>query len=117
MTSPTSCQTVVGCICVNPNGSRYWRLKYRLHGKEKTFSLGVYPAVSLADVRKDALEAKRQVGKGVYSAFLLVARGQSSASQSPVQGQTSGFYLRHRSSVGHVQPEIAQYLLQCHIIR
>jgi hypothetical protein len=52
-------------LLVNPNGSRYWRLKYRLHGKEKTFSLGVYPAVSLTDVRKDALEAKRQVGKGI----------------------------------------------------
>ena len=52
-------------LLVNPNGSRYWRLKYRLHGKEKTFSLGVYPIVTLAEAREDVLHAKRQLNKGV----------------------------------------------------
>jgi hypothetical protein len=28
-------------LLVNPNGSRYWRLKYRYGGKEKTLALGV----------------------------------------------------------------------------
>lgn len=27
---------------VMPNGSKYWRMKYRLHGKEKLLALGVY---------------------------------------------------------------------------
>ncbi|WP_139483476.1 Arm DNA-binding domain-containing protein, partial [Escherichia coli] len=27
----------------HPNGSRYWRLRYRILGKEKTLALGVYP--------------------------------------------------------------------------
>jgi len=31
-------------LLVNPNGSKCWWLKYRLHGKKKTFSLGVFPA-------------------------------------------------------------------------
>lgn len=52
-------------LLVNPNGSKYWRLKYRLHGKEKTFSLGVFPTVSLAEVREDVLGAKRLVSKGI----------------------------------------------------
>jgi hypothetical protein len=30
---------------VQPNGARYWRLKYRYAGKEKRLSLGVYPDV------------------------------------------------------------------------
>lgn len=30
-------------LLVNPNGSRYWRLKYRVAGKEKLLALGVYP--------------------------------------------------------------------------
>jgi len=34
-------------LMVNPNGSRYWRLKYRIKGKEKLLALGVYPDVSL----------------------------------------------------------------------
>ena len=28
-------------MLVHPNGSRYWRLKYRMHGKEKLLALGV----------------------------------------------------------------------------
>jgi hypothetical protein len=27
-------------LLVHPNGSRYWRLRYRFLGKEKTFALG-----------------------------------------------------------------------------
>lgn len=52
-------------LLVNPKGSRYWRLKFRLHGKEKVFSLGVYPTVSLADAREEALAARRLIGKGI----------------------------------------------------
>ena len=48
---------------MNPNGSRYWRLKYRLHGKEKTFSVGVFPTVSLADAREAVLAARRLITK------------------------------------------------------
>lgn len=51
-------------LLVNPDGSRYWRLKYRLHGKEKAFAIGVFPTVTLADAREAALAAKRLVAKG-----------------------------------------------------
>ncbi len=30
-------------LLINPNGSKYWRLKYRHGGKEKNLALGVYP--------------------------------------------------------------------------
>ncbi len=33
---------------VVPNGSCYWRMKYRINGKEKRLSFGVYPIISLA---------------------------------------------------------------------
>ncbi len=29
-------------LLVHPNGSRYWRLRYRILGKEKTLALGAY---------------------------------------------------------------------------
>jgi len=51
-------------LLVNPDGSRYWRLKYRLHGKEKAFAIGVFPTVILADARNDALAAKRLISDG-----------------------------------------------------
>ncbi|OYB18283.1 hypothetical protein RX07_00443 [Escherichia coli] len=34
-------------LLVHPNGSKYWQLGYRFEGKQKVFSIGVYPAVSL----------------------------------------------------------------------
>lgn len=34
-------------LLVNPNGSRWWRFKYRVNGKEKLLSLGVYPDTSV----------------------------------------------------------------------
>ena len=36
---------------VTPNGSKYWRLKYRYGGKEKRLAFGVYPDITLADAR------------------------------------------------------------------
>ena len=44
---------------VSPNGSKYWRLKYRYMGKEKRLAFGVYPDVSLRDARDKREESKR----------------------------------------------------------
>lgn len=52
-------------LLVNPNGSRYWRLKYRVAGKEKLLALGVYPDVTLADARAKRDEAKRGIAGGI----------------------------------------------------
>lgn len=49
---------------VKPNGSRYWRLKYRLGGKEKLLALGVYPKVSLAEARRLTTEARQLISVG-----------------------------------------------------
>lgn len=38
-------------LLIHPNGSKYWRLRYRFGGKEKMLALGVYPEVLLADAR------------------------------------------------------------------
>ncbi|MBN3847918.1 DUF4102 domain-containing protein [Paraburkholderia sp. Ac-20342] len=49
---------------VMPNGSRYWRMKYRFDDKEKLASFGVYPEVSLADARKACLVARQLLTAG-----------------------------------------------------
>lgn len=43
---------------VMPNGSRYWRLKYRFGGKEKRLALGVYPDVRAPEAREKAKAAR-----------------------------------------------------------
>lgn len=44
---------------VMPNGSKYWRLKYRFLNKEKRLAIGVYPDTSLAFAREKRDEARR----------------------------------------------------------
>ncbi|EAW9307755.1 DUF4102 domain-containing protein [Salmonella enterica] len=51
-------------LLVNPNGSRYWRMKYRYAGKEKLLSIGVYPDVTLAEARDKRTKAKRILAAG-----------------------------------------------------
>ncbi|EGI2710087.1 tyrosine-type recombinase/integrase [Salmonella enterica subsp. enterica serovar Typhimurium] len=51
-------------LLVNPNGSRYWRMKYRYAGKEKLLSIGVYPDVTLAEARDKRTQAKRILAAG-----------------------------------------------------
>jgi integrase len=45
-------------LLITPSGSASWRVKYRIEGKEKTYSVGNYPAVSLAAVRIELGEVK-----------------------------------------------------------
>lgn len=52
-------------LLVNPNGSKWWRLKYRYLGKEKLLSLGVYPSVTLANARDGRDEARKTLKSGV----------------------------------------------------
>lgn len=52
-------------LFVTPNGSKYWRLKYRFNGKEKTLALGVSPEVSLAKARDDREAAKKLIQVGI----------------------------------------------------
>lgn len=47
-----------GLTLVIKGESKYWWLRYRFAGNEKTLSLGSYPQVSLADARKARDEAK-----------------------------------------------------------
>lgn len=50
---------------VMPGGARYWRLKYRIDGKEKRVALGVYPAVSLFAARKARDAMKEMLREGL----------------------------------------------------
>jgi len=50
---------------VMPTGSKLWRLKYRIAGKEKRYAIGNYPAVSLSDARTSRDEARKLIAAGV----------------------------------------------------
>lgn len=50
---------------VMPNGSKYWRLKYRFNGSEKRLALGVFPDVSLAMARERTEDARRLLAQDI----------------------------------------------------
>ncbi|MFM0136828.1 tyrosine-type recombinase/integrase [Caballeronia grimmiae] len=50
---------------VAPSGGKWWRLKYRIGGKEKRISLGVFPDVSLQTARARRDEARKLIEKGI----------------------------------------------------
>ncbi|MFA6700565.1 MAG: Arm DNA-binding domain-containing protein [Thiomicrospira sp.] len=52
-------------LLVNPNGSKLWRYKFRLNGKEGVFAIGKYPDISLAQARKAHEEARAVVAQGI----------------------------------------------------
>ena len=52
-------------LLVQPSGAKYWRFKYRIKGKEKQLSLGVYPEVSLIAARSLRDNARTLLTNGV----------------------------------------------------
>jgi integrase len=46
------------------DGTRSWRYDYRLAGKRKTFTIGLYPDTSLAEAREHHSDARKLVGAG-----------------------------------------------------
>lgn len=52
-------------LLVNVNGSKYWQLKYRYLGKEKTLSFGVYPNISLKEARAKRDIARKKINDGI----------------------------------------------------
>ncbi|MFN3973541.1 MAG: Arm DNA-binding domain-containing protein, partial [Gemmobacter sp.] len=54
---------------VFPNGSKLWRWKFRVGGKEKRLALGAYPTVSLKDARVKRDEEKAKLLGGMDPAL------------------------------------------------
>ena len=52
-------------LLVNPNGSKYFRLKYRYTGKEKVLALGVYPDIGLKMAREKRDSARELLANGI----------------------------------------------------
>ena len=52
-------------LLVTPSGSRLWRQKYRVHGREKLLSHGAFPEVTLEQARAERDAARRLLSQGV----------------------------------------------------
>ncbi|PYG78490.1 MULTISPECIES: site-specific integrase [unclassified Pseudomonas] len=54
--------------------SKYWRMKYRLHGKENVFAIGSYPDVGLKEARDIARSARRDVANNTAPLKAKIAK-------------------------------------------
>lgn len=85
-------------LYVHTNGSKYWRLKYRIDGKEKVLALGVYPDVSLKDARERCTDARKLHAAGVdpsgHKQSVKAGRQESAANSFEVI--TREWYLKNQ---------------------
>ena len=82
---------------VAPSGGKWWRLKYRLAGKEKRLSLGVYPAVGLKEARARAAAAKEQLARGLDpSAERKAERAEVEATLNTFERVARDWFVRQR---------------------
>lgn len=51
-------------LFITPARCATWRVKYQLGGKEKLYSIGPYPLISLAAARVELLEVKAHLREG-----------------------------------------------------
>ncbi len=56
-------------LYVTTKGQKYWRYNYRYQKKQKTLSLGVYPAVTLKEARLKHQDAKKNLAEGEDPGF------------------------------------------------
>lgn len=88
---------------VNPNGSKIFKIRYILHGKYSSKSIGKYPAISLKDARLKRDEFKMQIEMG-----LKPLEAKSDATFEEISEE----YLSHRSELNERYMKDIQSILK-----
>ncbi len=57
---------------VAKTGTKTWRYRFKIDGKESTFSIGEYPTISLEQARNKRMEARELVKVGIRSGSLCL---------------------------------------------
>jgi integrase len=87
-------------VLVTPAGGKSWRWKYRVGGKEKLLSMGVYPDVPLAAARARRDDARRLLASGVdpsvHRQAVKSAKAESAANSFEVVGRE--WFSKHQST-------------------
>jgi hypothetical protein len=76
-------------ILVHPNGSKYWRFRYFLNGKENHYALGVFPDMSIEAAQAARDSASEVVRQGLNPS---IARRQAKADARAAQAATSATF-------------------------
>ena len=84
-------------LWVFPNGSKYWRMRYWIEGKEKLSALGVYPQVTLNQARSRRVKMQRQLADGLDPAVARKAEkhARMMAAEGSFEAVAKEWYGKH----------------------
>jgi integrase len=88
-------------LLVTAAGAKLWRLKYRIHGVEKSISLGKYPDVSLATARKRRDEERRLIAERVDPSAMRREKRDASANTFELIGREWFERFKSKWTAGH----------------
>jgi len=80
-------------MLVNPNGSRYWRFRYRVGGKQNTLSCGVFPSVSVEQARALRDQYREMLRQGLDPSVVRQAEKQAKAEELARQAVAMRFSI------------------------
>ena len=83
-------------IEATPAGSKLWKMAYRFGGRQKTLSLGAWPAVSLVDARALREQAKKMLAEGKDPG--AAKRALKAAGVGKTFDDWAGEYIQFRSA-------------------
>ncbi|KAF0233433.1 MAG: hypothetical protein FD177_1703 [Desulfovibrionaceae bacterium] len=100
-------------LLVNPNGSKWWRLRYWINSKEGLLSLGVYPDVSLKMARQRRDEARLLVAQGIDpSSARKALKGKVAEDQMTFERVARQYYVETSTAMewseGHAETVISR---------
>lgn len=80
-------------MLVNPNGSKYWRFRYRFAGRQNTLSYGVFPSVPVEQARALRDEYREMLKQGLDSSAVKQAGKQATAEELARQSMPVRFSI------------------------
>lgn len=88
---------------IMPNGSKWWRLRYRFGGKPKMLSLGTYPETSLKEAREKRDEARKLLAAGIDPSDHKKAAKRTEGGEDSFEHIAREWHARHMAnkSEGH----------------
>ncbi len=108
-------------LWISPTGGKLWRLKYisPVSGKEKTYSIGKYPDISLADVRIERTRLRQLIQGGIDPS---IEKQKTKKEQETEKKKTSDTfsrvaeeYLSHKTDISDSHRETQRSRLENHI--
>lgn len=106
ITQPGVYQDKYGLLLkVRPSGTKSWIWRYQFNGQRHDAGLGSFPTVGLADARKQAMEYRVVLGKGINP---LAQRMEAAKTSVTVEDEALTLIERHKA--GWSEKHTAQWL-------